>query len=74
MYTPRKDMDYQRHNIFKTRCTVNQRVCDLIIDSGSSENIVSKTMVDKLQLKTQKHLSPYSIGWIKNIGETKVAE
>ncbi|KAK9200299.1 hypothetical protein WN944_015496 [Citrus x changshan-huyou] len=48
MYTPKKDESIQQHNIFKTRCTVNQRVCDLIIDSESSENIVSKTMVDKL--------------------------
>ena len=36
MYTLKKDRSIQQHNIFKTRCTVNQRVCDLIIDSGSS--------------------------------------
>ena len=48
MYTSKKDESIQRHNIFKTRCTVNQQVCDLIIDSESSESIVSKTMVDKL--------------------------
>ena len=74
MYTPKKEEDLQRHNIFKTRCTVSQRVCDLIIDSGSSENIVSKTMVDKLKLSTQPHPSPYRIGWIKDVGETKVTE
>ena len=73
MYTPHKE-DVQRHNIFKTRCTVNQRVCDLIIDGGSSENIVSRTMVDKLQLPTRRHPSPYSIGWIRDVGETKVTE
>ncbi|KAL5548134.1 hypothetical protein UlMin_003365 [Ulmus minor] len=69
-----KEKDLQRHNIFKTRCTVSQRVCDLIIDSGSSENIVSKTMVDKLKLSTQLHPSPYRIGCIKDVGETKVTE
>ncbi|KAF7149685.1 hypothetical protein RHSIM_Rhsim02G0114600 [Rhododendron simsii] len=41
---------------------------------GSSENIVSRTMVDKLGLQRQKHPSPYSIGWIRDVGETKVTE
>lgn len=44
----KKEKDPQGHNIFKTRCTINQIVCDLIIDSVSSENIVSKTMVGKM--------------------------
>ncbi|KAK9950545.1 hypothetical protein M0R45_006031 [Rubus argutus] len=61
MYTPKQELNPQRHNIFQTRCTVNQRVCNLIIDGGSSENIVSKAMVDKLQLKTQPHPAPYTI-------------
>lgn len=74
MFTPKMEEDIQRHNIFKTRCTVSQWVCDLIVDSGSSENIVSKTMMDKLQLPTQPHSYPYRIGWIKDVGETKVTE
>ena len=74
MYTPKKDENIQRHNIFKTRCTVIQQVCDLIIDSVSSEDIISKTMIDKLQLPTQPHLFPYCIGWIKDVGDTKVTE
>ena len=72
--TPKKEEDSQRHSIFKIKCTVNERVCDMIIDSGSSEIIVSKTMVDKLQLKIHKHPRPYHIGWIKDVGETKVTE
>ncbi|KAB5537834.1 hypothetical protein DKX38_015367 [Salix brachista] len=63
----------QRHNIFRTRCTVNKKVCDVIIDNGSSENLVSKAMVRKLGLKTEKHPSPYSIGWIRR-AEAKVTE
>lgn len=62
LYTPKKEDDTQRHSIFKTRCTVNERVNDLIVDGGSSENIILKTMVNKLQLKTHKHLSLYRIG------------
>ena len=46
----------------------------MIIDGGSSENIVSWEVVDKLQLRTEKYPSPYTIGWIKSVGETKVTE
>ena len=65
LLAPKQTDQSQRHNIFHTRCTVNRKVCDVIIDSGSSENIVSKNMVTKLGLKTEKHPSPYKIGWIK---------
>jgi hypothetical protein len=53
---------------------MSKKVCDVIIDSGSSENIISRTMVTKLGLKTEKHPSPYKIGWIKLGAETKVTE
>lgn len=53
---------------------MNIKVCDVIIDSSSSENIVSTNMVTKLGLKTKKHPSPYKIGWIRRGVETKVTE
>ena len=53
---------------------MNKRVCDIIINSGSSENIVSKAMVTKLGLQTRKHPSPYKIGWIKRGTEVKIME
>ena len=74
LYISKKEEDTQRHIILKIKCTIKERVCDLIIDSGSSENIVCKTMVDKLQLKTHKHPSFYCIRWIKDVGETKVTK
>lgn len=55
LYMPKREKDTQRHNIFKIRSIVNERVCDLIIDNVSRKNLVSKTMIDKLQFKTQKH-------------------
>ena len=36
----------------------------MIIDSGSSENIVSKVLVKTLNLKIEKHPSLYKIAWI----------
>jgi hypothetical protein len=64
----------QRHKIFRTSCTVNQRVCDVIIDGCSGENVVSKEMALKLGLKTEKHPAPYKIGWIKQGTETLVTK
>jgi hypothetical protein len=74
LLTPRLDEPTQRHNIFKTRCTINQKVCNLIIDSGSCENIASQGLVTALQLKTETHPSPYKISWIKKGAETKVMD
>ena len=57
-------MEYgdQRNEIFQAQCTISKRVCDLIIDNGSVENIASKSLVAKLGLKTEKHPSSYKIG------------
>jgi len=40
------------------------RVCSLIVDSGSCVNVVSTTLVEKLQLKVEPHPHPYSIQWL----------
>lgn len=43
---PLKKLDNsQRHKIFWIRCTIHNKVCNVIIDSGSSENVVSKALV-----------------------------
>lgn len=55
----------QRHTLFKTKCTVNGKICSVIFDSGSSMNIVSKKLVTALNLITEPHPSPYRVSWIK---------
>ncbi|KAK8554936.1 hypothetical protein V6N13_016190 [Hibiscus sabdariffa] len=40
--------EQQRENIFHTRCNVLDKVCVVIIDSGSCTNVASSVMVDKL--------------------------
>ena len=52
LLTARVEYGDQRNEIFRARCTINKRVCDLIIGSGSVENIASKSLVTKLGLKT----------------------
>lgn len=36
-----------------------------MIDSGSTNNIVSQEMVDKLGLKNIKHTTPYKVSWLQ---------
>jgi hypothetical protein len=41
----------QRNNLFRTTCKTKYRVCKVIIDSGSTDNLVSMDMVEKLELE-----------------------
>jgi len=52
----------QRHQIFYSRCSVKNKVCNLIIDKGSCENIISIILVDYLKLETEMHAHPFTIG------------
>ena len=50
------------------------RVFELIIDSGSCDNIIKREVVKQLQLPVEKHLNPYTIGWIKAAERIEVKE
>ncbi|KAL5707353.1 hypothetical protein ACHQM5_025411 [Ranunculus cassubicifolius] len=70
--TPTAADDPERHNIFRTRGKVNDSTVSIIVDSGSSENLISRDTVEKLQLKVQTHPTPYTVGWINSVGNIKV--
>lgn len=59
--TPKCDKTSQRENIFQTKCRVNKELFDLIIDSGSESNCVSRDLVKKLNLTTRTHPRPYKL-------------
>ena len=56
----------QRRSLFHTRCTCEDKCFDVIIDGGSTDNLVSKKMVIKLNLKRQKQPCPYRIAWVQD--------
>jgi hypothetical protein len=55
----------QRNSLFRTACKSKDRVCKVIIDSGSTNNLVSIDMVEKLDLEKTPHLSPYRVSWLQ---------
>ncbi|XP_074283286.1 uncharacterized protein LOC141607839 [Silene latifolia] len=62
----------QRYMIFRSRCTIQGRVCNLIIDGGSYTNVASTIIVSKLSLPTQEHPSPYKLRWLNKGSEVRV--
>ncbi|GKA45672.1 reverse transcriptase domain-containing protein [Tanacetum coccineum] len=61
---PDDDTKWLRNNIFRTKCTAKWKVCMVIIDGGSCENMVATTMVEKLGLPIQDHPEPYQLTWL----------
>ncbi|GKC56636.1 reverse transcriptase domain-containing protein, partial [Tanacetum coccineum] len=68
------DNSYLHNNIFRTKCTSKGKICDMIIDGGSCENVVFTYMVEKLGMKTKDHPEPYQLTWLKKGNTIKVSK
>ena len=71
---PKKAEHPQRLKVFRTRCTIDGKVFDIIIDGCSSDNIISLKVVKKLGLPTEPQTHPYRVGWITNNIDVKITE
>nr|GEZ41482.1 RNA-directed DNA polymerase [Tanacetum cinerariifolium] len=59
------DTSWLRNNIFRSKCTTKGKLCTVIIDWGSCDNMVATSMVEKLGLVVQDHPEPYQLTWLK---------
>ena len=55
----------QRSNLFRTHCNSGSKICKVIVDGGSIDNLVAEEMVQKLGLKRVRHPYPYRIGGLQ---------
>eukprot|EP00253_Pinus_taeda_P002743 PITA_02743 len=55
----------QRKALFWIVCKSHGKCCKLIIDSGSTDNLVATEMVENLGLKQLKHPTPYKVSWLQ---------
>ena len=51
----------KRRILFHTKCKCEGKFCDVIIDGGSTNNLVTKEIVSKLKLKREKNPQQYRI-------------
>jgi hypothetical protein len=64
----------QRNSLFRTACKTKDRVCKVIVDSGSTDNLVSTEMVEKLELETTDHPNPYKVSWLQKGHQVNVTK
>jgi hypothetical protein len=68
-----KEDNNQRHNLFHTRGIIKDKLCSIIVDNGSCNNIASQKLVERMRLKQRRHPSPYKIQWLNDCGALHVA-
>jgi hypothetical protein len=76
LLTPEEEAEnpVQRNSLFWTTCKTKDRVCKVIVDSGSTENLVSTEMVEKLELETIEHPSPCRVSWLQKGHQVNVTK
>jgi hypothetical protein len=76
LLTPEKEVEslVQRNRRFRTTCKTKYWACKVIVDSGSTNNIVSIEMVEKMELETIEHPSPYRVSWLQKGHQVNVTK
>ncbi|GJU49904.1 hypothetical protein Tco_1219459 [Tanacetum coccineum] len=72
--SPKVSDSSQINKIFQTKCLVKEKICSIVIDGGSCENLVANDLVKAFKFPTEPHPSSFKIGWIKKGPTLKVTE
>jgi hypothetical protein len=64
----------QRNSLFRTSCKTKDRVCKVIVENGSIDNLVSTEIVEKMELETIEHPSPYRVSWLQKGHQVNVTK
>ncbi|CAA7023997.1 unnamed protein product [Microthlaspi erraticum] len=59
-----RDNQWLRINIFRSSCLINDKICSIVTDSGSSRNVVVADAIHKLEIPAEAHPVPYSLSWV----------
>jgi hypothetical protein len=76
LLTPEKEVEdaTQRTRLFQTTRKIKGRKCKVIVDRRSTDNLVSIEMVEKLELETTNHPSPYKVSWLQKGHQVSVTK
>ena len=58
--------NWKRTSIFHTVIQSRDNKCKLVIDGGSSMNVISKDAIKLLNLKVEPHPNPFKIAWVND--------
>jgi hypothetical protein len=76
LLTPEKEVEisFQRNRLFITACKTKGWACKVIVDSGSTDNLVSTEMIEKLELETTNDPNPYKVSWLQKGHQVNVTK
>uniref|UniRef100_A0A5B7BML6 RNA-directed DNA polymerase n=1 Tax=Davidia involucrata TaxID=16924 RepID=A0A5B7BML6_DAVIN len=62
--TPAEKDDWKRTSIFQTILKCGDKLCQIVIDGGSSMNVVSRRAVTRMKLTPEPHPQPFRVAWV----------
>lgn len=63
-----------RYNIFHTCGTTKNKVCRIIVDNGSCNNIANSDLVERLGVRQIRHTISYKMQWLNDCGTFPVSK